>query len=67
MIKFWLVYISVTTYQKSFILETVTLGDGIRIMQGAHWSEKSQGNFIFLQGQGKAGDSVKWTGKLENL
>ena len=35
-------------------------------LQGAHWSEKSQGNLFFFKVREKSGNSVKWSGKLEN-
>ena len=45
----------------------IGLQSGTIFMQGAHPSGKSQGNLVFLQGHGKSGNSVKWSGKLENL
>ena len=37
-------------------------------MQGAQWSGKSQGNlFCFFKVREKSGNSLKWSGKLENL
>ena len=30
-------------------------------IQGGHWSGKSQGNLIFLQGQGKVREFAKWS------
>ena len=37
-------------------------------MQGAQWSGKSQGNLLFFfKVREKSGNSVKWSGKLENL
>ena len=31
----------------------------LELFQGGHWSGKSQGNFIFLRGQGKVRDFCK--------
>ena len=35
--------------------------------QGVHWSGKSQGVLVFFSRSGKSGNSVKLSGKLENL
>ena len=32
---------------------------------GGHWSGKSQGNLIFLQGQGIVRDFANWSGKFK--
>ena len=32
--------------------------------QGGHWSGKSQGNLIFLQGQEKVKEFANWSGKF---
>ena len=34
--------------------------------QGGHWSGKSQGNLIFLQGQGKVGEFCKLVREILN-
>ena len=34
---------------------------------GANWSGKTQGNFFSFKVREKPGNSLKWSGKLENL
>ena len=49
------------------ICSDIAAEDQLLVIHGGHWSGKSQGTLIFLQGQGKVGEFCKLVREILNI